>query len=70
MAEGDGVCLLNRKRSITSGREDYDLMEIAKEDCTRDPRFKLIYSIDEYSFYKYNNALDISDRLRGYDIDK
>ena len=63
VAEGEGVCLLNHERSITKGRNDYFLMRDKKVDCDRDPRFQLLYKIDEYTFYSINDSIDLPSKL-------
>ena len=68
VAEGEGVCLLNNQRSITKGRRDYFLMRDKKEDCERDPRFQLLYKIDEYTFYSINDSLDLPNKLPEFSI--
>jgi hypothetical protein len=68
VGEGEGICIFNDDRPITGGRTDYILMNEDKNDCSKDTRFSSFAKTDEISFYKYNKALDLKDKLRSYDI--
>ncbi|CAD8184890.1 unnamed protein product [Paramecium octaurelia] len=51
VSEGEGICMKNHERGLTSGRTEYSLMKEEKTECEIDKRFIKLESSNEVQFY-------------------
>ncbi len=62
------MCLLNNITKLSSGRDEYPLMEKKKEDCSVDSRFININELNEIFYFRMNKLDGLPKLLPGFTL--